>query len=219
MSVDYPEGKGLAVLPAPITAGISHLAASGDFVEGNATLTALLIALSSLLYTTVGQAGGTAFVAVMALLAFPPEEIRPTSLTINIVAAAYATWRLHRSGAIDWRLLRDVLFASLPTAFVGGLLILDGPLYLIITGTLLLLAAVLMVLRASADWITARSIPKHWTALVGALCGFLSGLTGVGGGVFLAPLIIVLGWASPRQAAGLSAPFILANSIVGLAGV
>lgn len=182
-------------------------------------VTALLLAISSLLYATVGQAGGTAFVAVMAFAAFPANEIRPTSLTLNILAASYATWRLHRHGAIDWRLLRDLALPSLPAALVGGLVVLGSASYLAVTAVLLLLAAVLMVVRAKADHVEVRSIPRLPAALVGGFAGFLSGLTGVGGGVFLAPAIITLGWASPKRAAGLSAPFILANSVLGLVGV
>lgn len=182
-------------------------------------LTAILLAFSSLLYATVGQAGGTAFVAVMAFAAFPASEIRPTSLTLNILAASYATWRLHRHGAVDWRLFRGLALPSLPAALVGGLVVLDSTPYLAITAVLLLLAAALMVVRANADHIEVRSIPKFPAALVGGFAGFLSGLTGVGGGVFLAPTIIMLGWASPKRAAGLSAPFILVNSILGLVGV
>ena len=182
-------------------------------------LVAILLAIASLLYATVGQAGGTAFVAVMAFAAFPASEIRPTSLTLNILAASYATWRLHRHGAIDWRLFRALALASVPAALIGGLVVLDSSLYLTVTGGLLLLAAILMIVRAKADGIEVRTLPWFPTMVAGGAAGFLSGLTGVGGGVFLAPLIIVLGWASPLRAAGLSAPFILVNSILGLVGV
>ena len=90
---------------------------------------AALIACVSLLYATVGQAGGTAFLAIMAFAAFPADEMRPTALLLNIVAAGCATWRLHRSGAIDHRMLLKVTIPSLVTAFAGGLLVLDAPVY------------------------------------------------------------------------------------------
>ena len=184
---------------------------------------ALLVAVSmgcvSLLYATVGQAGGTAFVAVMALAASPAAEIRPTALLLNVIAAIYATWRLHQNGAIERRTLLLLTIPSMVAAFGGGLLVLTGQVYFALTGLLLVIAAALMVVKRGADSLEARSVKALPAALVGAASGFLSGLTGVGSGVFLTPLIIALGWASPKRAAALSPPFILCNSVVGLAGV
>ncbi|ANY81283.1 brp/Blh family beta-carotene 15,15'-monooxygenase [Microvirga ossetica] len=188
-------------------------------------LSSALIAGASLLYATAGQSGGTAFLAVMAFLAFPVEEMRPTSLVLNIAAATYATWRLHRRGAVDWTLLRRVGLPALPAAFLGGLLILGDRLYLSLTGIVLIAAAGLIGFRRGID----RGDPDATSGrgavgllpggIAGGAAGFLSGLTGVGGGVFLAPVLITLGWASPKRAAAISAPFILANSVVGLVGV
>lgn len=186
---------------------------------GSSLLTAILMAIASLLYATVGQAGGTAFVAVMAFAAFPANEIRPTALTLNILAASYATWRLYHHGSVDWPLFRTLTLASVPAALVGGLVVLDSSLYLTVTAVLLLLAAVVMIFRAEADHTGARILPWLPVMAAGGATGFLSGLTGVGGGVFLAPLIIALGWTSPLRAAGLSPPFILVNSAIGLIGV
>lgn len=177
-----------------------------------------LIAAVSLLYATAGQAGGTAFLAVMAFAAFPPAEMRPTSLLLNVVAAGYATWRLHYGAAVDWRLFTRLIVPSLPAAFFGGLLVLDGRPYFILTGLLLLIAAGLLLLKRPADTAFMRPLTAYWTPLAGGGIGFLSGITGVGGGVFLAPLLIVFGWASAKRAAGLSAPFILVNSVLGFAG-
>ena len=180
---------------------------------------ASLIGCVSLLYATAGQAGGTAFLAVMAFAEFPAAEMRPTALMLNIVAAGYATWRLHRRAAIDFKILLPLTAPSLAAAFLGGLLVLGGQVYFILTGVLLIAAAVLMVFKLTADTGDARPVRRGAAAAVGAGAGFISGLTGVGGGVFLAPLLIALGWASPRRAAQLSPPFILCNSILGLAGV
>src|SRR5262249_841065 len=126
---------------------------------------------------------------------------------------------LQRAGAIDWSLLGRLLVAALPAAFVGGLVVLDGGLYLVLTGVLLLAVAVLMVLNRDADTHGRPHIAAGPALLAGAATGFLGGLTGIGGGAFLAPLMIALGWASPRAAAALSAPYILASSLVGFAGV
>lgn len=182
-------------------------------------LVASLIGCVSLLYATAGQAGGTAFLAIMAFAAFPAIEMRATALLLNIVAAAYATWRLHRRGAIDPKLLLPLTAPSLVTAFAGGLLVLAGQAYFILTGLLLVAAAVLMVVKRAADAAEERQVHFLPAVAVGAGAGFVSGLTGVGGGVFLTPVIIAFGWASPRRAAALSPPFILCNSVVGLIGV
>jgi uncharacterized protein len=178
-----------------------------------------LISGVSLLYATAGQAGGTAFLAIMAFAAFPADEMRATALVLNIVAAGYATWRLHRRGAIDRKMLPPLTVSSLVTAFLGGLLVLSGRVYFILTGLLLVAAAALMVFKRASDTAEARPVPLLPAAAVGAGAGFISGLTGVGGGVFLTPLLIAFGWASPKRAAALSPPFILCNSVVGLAGV
>jgi uncharacterized protein len=179
---------------------------------------AILFGAVSLLYATVGQAGGTAFLALMAFTSFPSNEMRPTALLLNIVAATYSTWIFKRGRLVDWAKLTPLLAASLPTGFVGGFIVLDERLYKIVTGLVLLLAATILALRQSNDGKPDRQTPLLGAVAVGAMVGFVSGLTGVGGGVFLAPILIVLHWASPKQTAVLSAPFILANSAVGLAG-
>jgi uncharacterized protein len=147
------------------------------------------------------------------------RDARATALLLNIVAASYATWRLHRRAAIDRKMLLPLTVPSLVAVFLGGLLVLGGHAYFILTGLLLVAAAVLMVFKQTADTATARPVRLGPAAAVGAGAGFISGLTGVGGGVFLTPVLIALGWATPKRAAQLSPPFILCNSILGLAGV
>jgi uncharacterized protein len=179
---------------------------------------AVLFGVVSLLYATVGQAGGTAFLALMAFALFPSNEMRPTALLLNIIAATYSTWIFNRGRLVDWTKLKPLLLASLPTALVGGLIVLDEHIYKIVTGLVLLLAATIVLFRRSPDAEPDPQIPLWGALTVGATVGLVSGLTGVGGGVFLAPILIALHWASPKQTAVLSAPFILANSTVGLAG-
>lgn len=178
---------------------------------------ALFLLAVALVYATVGQAGGTAFLAVMAVAGMPVSELRPTALALNIVAASYATWRLQAAGAIDWPMLRALALPALPASFIGGLVALSSDVYFVVTGLLLLLSAALMVTPlAQRSGLRKPATPA--LALLGGAAGLLSGLTGVGGGVFIAPALIVLAWTSPRQAAALSPPFILGNSLTGLAG-
>jgi hypothetical protein len=183
------------------------------------TVLALLFGAISLLYATVGQAGGTAFLALMAFAAFPPSEMRPTALALNIVAAAYSTWIFSRKRAVDWSKLKPLLLLSLPTTFAGGLIVLDEHLYKATTGAVLFLAGAAMIFRRERVDEPDHERPVWGAYLTGAIVGLISGLTGVGGGVFLAPALIALHWASPKQTAALSAPFILSNSIVGLMAV
>lgn len=180
-------------------------------------LAALALLAISAIYASVGQAGGTGFLAVMAVAGTPVDQLRPTALAMNIVAASYTTWRLHALGLIDWQRLLALAAPALPAAFVGGLIALPAGLYVVVTGGLLVASAVLMVLRPpEARWSPTTSMAG--LLALGATAGLLSGLSGIGGGVFVAPALIVLGWARPKEAAGLSAPFILGNSITGLAG-
>jgi uncharacterized protein len=178
----------------------------------------LFFAAVSLLYATVGQAGGTAFLALMAFASFPPNQMRPTALLLNIIAATYSTWLFNRGSLVDWAKLRPLLIASLPTALVGGFIVLNERAYNAVTGVVLVTAAAILAFRRPKIGEPDESTPLWGAIAIGAAVGFVSGLTGVGGGVFLAPILIALHWASPKQTAALSAPFILANSAVGLVG-
>ncbi|WP_052214843.1 sulfite exporter TauE/SafE family protein [Belnapia sp. F-4-1] len=185
----------------------------------HALLVTALVGGVSLFYATVGQAGGTAFLAIMAFALFPAAEMRATALLLNILVAAYATWRLHQGATLEWHLLAKFTPPSLVTAFLGGLLVVEGRAYFALTGLLLVLAAGLMLLRRTADTVGNGDVRLAPAATAGAGVGFVSGLTGVGGGVFLTPLVIVLGSTSPRHAAALAPPFILCNSALALLGV
>jgi len=154
----------------------------------------------------------------MAFAAFPAAEMRPTALLLNIVAATYSTWLFNRGSLVDWTKLRPLLLASIPTALGGGFVVLDERIYNAVTGLVLLLAAVILTFRRARRDQRDKATPLWRAVTVGGVVGFVSGLTGVGGGVFLAPLLIALDWASPKQTAALSSPFILANSAVGLFG-
>lgn len=142
---------------------------------------ALFFGIISLLYATVGQAGGTAFLALMAFATFPSTEMRPTALALNILAAAYSTWVFNREKVVDWRKLRPFLLSSLPTALVGGFIVLDERVYKTTTGVVLLLAGAAMVLRRGGAAPLDHECPLWGGVSVGAVVGLISGLTGVGG--------------------------------------
>ena len=184
-------------------------------------LSALLFA-GAALYASVGQAGATAFIAAMGIVGLPATTMRPTALPLNILAAAFSTWRFHSAGHVAWRKLLPFGLASVPCSFVGGAITLPDSIYKPVVGFVLLIAAALLFRRVVAKPATTisgiRRPSMPLVALVGGAIGLLSGLTATGGGVFLSPLLILFGWTTPRQTVGLSAPFILLNSIAGLIG-
>ena len=179
---------------------------------------AFLFGAISLLYATVGQAGGTAFLALMAFASFTPQEMRPTALALNIVAAMCSTLIFNWGRLVDWSKLWPLLSASVPTTLVGALIVLPESTYKAITGLVLILAAAVLIIHRKRDAVQSAQLPIWGSITTGAAVGFVSGLTGVGGGVFLAPILIAFRWASPKETSALSAPFILANSTVGLLG-
>ena len=189
--------------------------------EDGLLLAAVIFALA-VLYSSVGHAGASGYLAAMALFGIAPEMMRPAAFALNVLVASLATWRYARAGRSDWRLLIVLAAASMPAAFVGGWLDVPPGLYRPLVGALLLLAALRMALGAGraehADHGARR--PALRLALVsGAGLGFLGGITGTGGGIFLAPLLLILGWAETRTAAGVTAAFILVNSTAALTGI
>lgn len=182
-------------------------------------LIAALFLVSAALYSSVGHGGASSYLAVMGLFSFAPEVMKPTALSLNILVAGVATYKFYRAQLFSWELFWPFAIASIPAAFLGGATRLPGRWYKVLVGVVLLYAAVWMFRSALKP--VAREVrhPPLWAAAVaGGVIGFLSGLTGVGGGIFLSPLLIYAGWAETRQASGVAAPFILVNSIAGLLG-
>lgn len=183
---------------------------------------AAIFIVVAMLYSSVGHAGASGYLAAMALVGVAPEVMRPTALTLNIVVAAYTTWRFRSARFFDAKVVGPFLIGSIPFAFVGGGIKLPSHIYQALVGGVLLCSAVYLAWRAFSNTDLRGEIPvviPLWVSpLVGAAIGMLSGLTGTGGGIFLSPLILLLGWAGPKTTAGISAPFIMANSIAGLAG-
>lgn len=176
--------------------------------------------LVALLYASVGHAGATGYLAVMALAGIQPALMKPTALILNIIVASIATYKFFKRDAISFNLLLPMIIVSIPCAYLGGRLNLPPQYYKPLVGVFLLFAAYkafFTAQRRATYEIAAASWPGLCTA--GALLGFLSGLTGVGGGVFLSPLMLMLRWAPIRNISGTAAGFILVNSIAGLAGL
>lgn len=174
-------------------------------------------------YSAVGHAGASGYLAAMAIVGVAPEVMRPTALTLNIVIAAFATWRFSDAKFFNPKILLLLLLGSVPLAFIGGGIKLPTPIYKMLIGGVLLFSASYMVWRTwwmKTDLIDESKLtfPKVAAPFIGAAIGLLSGLTGTGGGIFLSPIILILMWAGPKTTAGIAAPFILFNSMAGLAG-
>jgi len=178
-----------------------------------------LFFLAAILYGMVGHAGASAYLAAMALVGVSPEVMKPTALTLNILVASIVTYRFARAGFVRPLSAVPFLIGSVPTAFIGGAIVLPADVYRPLVGVILLFAAFRFGVTAArpAEEFAPRA-PIALAVISGAVIGLLAGLTGTGGGIFLTPLLIAAGWAGTRFAAGTSAIFILANSISGLAG-
>jgi len=184
-----------------------------------AHLVLLLIAIGliAFLYSTVGHAGASGYIAVMTLWGIAPTTIRPTALVLNILVASIGAFQFWRAGHFTWKLFWPFALLSVPTAYLGGYLQPSASVLRILIGVVLLFSAARLVLRRSDPPETFA--PSRPTAIsVGAGLGFLSGLTGTGGGIFLTPLLLFCRWAHIRQAAAVSALFIWVNSVAGLVG-
>ncbi len=182
----------------------------------------LLVAIGAVafLYSAVGHGGATGYLAIMALFGVSTSIARPGALWMNCIVAAIAFWRFERAGYFDWKIFLPLAAAAVPLAWLGSRTHLEGRAYSVVLGAALLGAGWFLG-RARRDEAARPPQPLGLPValLVGGGLGFLSGLTGIGGGVFLTPLLIFLGWAPAKTAGGISALFIVVNSLAGLAGL
>lgn len=175
-----------------------------------------LIFVAALLYSCVGHAGASGYLAAMSLAGIAPAVMKPTALALNIAVALIATVQFARAGAFSWRLFWPFAIGSVPLAFFGGHIRLSDAVFKPILAVALLVAA----LRLVVSWPSrpAKALPTVVAIICGGVIGLVSGMVGVGGGIFLNPLILLAGWSDVRTTAGVSAAFILVNSVSGLLG-
>lgn len=181
------------------------------------TVLLALIFGAAVLYAAVGHGGASGYLAVMALMGLAPLVMKPAALAMNIAVAGLVFTRLARAGHFDWRLFLPFALGSIPLAYVGGAYTLIDSWYKIIVGVALLAAAARLFFEQH-DTMPRRHPPFAAALFIGAVLGFLSGVSGVGGGIFLSPMLLFLGWTAMRSNAAIAAAFILVNSIAGLAG-
>ena len=187
-------------------------------------LLALLFFAVAVLYSSVGHAGASGYIAAMALLGFAPEQMRPTALALNLLVGGIGLFRFWRGGHVRWRNVLPFVLASAPAAFFAAQVKLPTESYSLLLGMVLLVAAAGVfrsASRAERDDIDSvgRSVPWLPGLLIGAAIGVLSGLTGTGGAIFLTPLLLFARWMPTREASGTSVAFVWINSLTGLAGL
>ncbi len=177
----------------------------------------------AVVYSSAGFGGGSSYLAVLALSGLPTGAIRPIALICNLAVTGGSTYAFARAGITPWRRALPLVLASMPAAFIGGRVVLLREDYLLLLGGLLLLAAVLMLLRGRLAGTVHTEHRRGWAAGavavgIGAGVGFASGVVGIGGGIFLSPILFLGKWAGARQIAATTSLFIALNSLAGLAG-
>ena len=181
-------------------------------------LLCLAIALVAFLYSSVGHAGASGYIAVMTLFSLAPAVIKPSALVLNIVVASLTSYQFWRAGHFSWSLFWPFAVLSVPLAFLGGYVNLPTQWFKVLVGLVLLYSAVRFFLELKTEEQTTHPPAKPTAFFTGAGIGLLSGLTGTGGGIFLTPLLIFFRWSKTKTASAVSALFILVNSISGLLG-
>lgn len=186
---------------------------------GALIILALAVFIIAALYATVGHGGASGYLAALALAGVVPGIMKPTALALNIIVASIGTYKYYRAGCFSWPVFLPFAALSVPAAFIGGAIVLPPVVYRPVVGVILLYAAYRMFRKARKSSEQTLKAAPIWLALfIGAALGLLSGLTGVGGGIFLSPLLLLTGWADTKTTLGVSAMFILVNSIAGLFG-
>ncbi len=181
----------------------------------------LAIGLVAMVYATVGHAGATGYIAVMTLFGLSAESVRPVALILNVVVGVITAVQFSRAGYLRTQLILPLICGSIPAALVGGWLTPPVPVLEMIVGCVLILSAVRIGYNKALqeDSMNNQSgLVRATLVLAGVFLGLLSGLTGVGGGVFLTPALLAMRIAPVKQVAATSAAFIVVNSIAGLVG-
>jgi uncharacterized membrane protein YfcA len=187
---------------------------------GTLVLISILICIVAALYSSVGHGGASGYLAVLSFFAFAPATMSSTALVLNILVAGIALHSYARAGHLSLKLSWPFILLSVPAAFVGGVLPVSDRTYFLILGGVLLIAAVRLVMNTLQPQVETeqKRVSLAVSLPIGAGIGLLSGVVGVGGGIFLSPIMILMRWADAKRTSATSALFIVVNSLAGLAG-
>ena len=184
------------------------------------SLVLLLVVLIAFLYSAVGHGGASGYLALMVLLGYSPIYLKSTALLLNIVVSGIAFYQFYRAGFFRKDLFLPFTFLSIPMAYLGSRLPLSEAHFKIILGFCLLISIGRILLMNAGDFSRGNTKVPIWAALIiGAVIGLISGMIGIGGGVLLSPLLLLFKWANLKESAAIAAPFILVNSLAGMAGL
>ncbi len=189
-----------------------------EFSTLTIALIALLFFILALTYSSVGLGGGSSYTASMVVLGFSAQVIPFISLSLNILVTSLSSYQFIRNGHASWRLLLPFLLSSMPMAYLGGALQLPVAVFQWLLFISLLFAALRLYFwdRVSLQWQLSRHNRITVSLLAGSVLGLIAGIVGIGGGIYLVPLILILGLGTAKQAAACGAVFVWLNSVVGL---
>jgi uncharacterized membrane protein YfcA len=177
-----------------------------------------LLFLVAFLYASVGHGGASGYLALMALFSFTPEVMKPTALLLNLFVSLISFYQFYRGKHFQWKTFFPLAMASVPFAFLGGMISIDASLYKRLLGFLLLLPIFRLLFFKNVPANELRKPNLLLSLQIGSTIGFLSGLIGIGGGIILSPVLLLLKWTDQKQTAAISALFIFVNSLSGLSG-
>jgi len=178
----------------------------------------LLLFVVAFLYASVGHGGASGYLALMAIFSIAPEVMKPTALLLNLFVSLTSFIQFYRGKHFNWKIFLPFAVASVPMAFVGGLITVDAFIYKKILGLLLIIPIIRFLFFANISVTEIKKSNIYLSLLIGAAIGFLSGLIGIGGGIILSPVLLLLKWTDMKKTAAISALFIFVNSLSGLAG-
>lgn len=178
----------------------------------------ILLFFVAFLYASVGHGGASGYLALMALYGIAPEVMKPTALVLNLFVSLTSFVQFYRGKYFNWKIFLPLAAASMPLAYIGGLITVDATVYKKILGLLLLLPVARFLFFTNIKVSELKKTDLFLSIVIGAVIGFLSGLIGIGGGIILSPVLLLLKWTDMKQTAAISALFIFVNSLSGLAG-
>lgn len=180
----------------------------------------VFVPLIAFFYASVGFGGATGYLAAMSFFDIPPKVMASTALLLNILVASISFTSFYRAGHLRRELLLPFLFTSVPAAFLGGYFKITDEIYSILLYAVLTFVAIRLLFfsKKQDDNQPLRPLPLAMAPIIGLGIGLLSGMVGIGGGIFLSPVIIFARWGTSKQASAVAAAFIVLNSISGLVG-
>ncbi len=178
----------------------------------------ILLLVIAFLYASVGHGGASGYLALMALFGVAPVVMKPTALLLNLFVSLTAFLQFYRGKHFVWKVFLPLALASIPMAFLGGLITVDAGIYKKILGVLLVFSVIRMLMPAKKISLELKPANFSGALMMGGTIGLLSGMIGIGGGIILSPLLILFNWTDQKQTAAISALFIFVNSVSGLLG-